>query len=85
MRGRMQVAILHLKSRKELPGSSGLSSGMHGTVTNIFGGTSYGIDPKAEVARETARLHAYNDLLRQKECKSFDLQTELAPTVMSQS
>jgi len=84
IRGRMQVALLHLKSEKKKPTSTGLSRGMQSMAAGIFGGTTYGTDPRTTAAKETARLYAYNAHLKSQDCKTFDLQKELAPSVPSQ-
>ncbi len=81
MRGRMKVALLQLQSEHKMPASTGLSRGMQTTAAGIFGGTTYGTDPRAETARETARLYAYNSHLKSQDCKTFDLQKELAASV----
>jgi len=78
IRGRMKVAIFHIKSEQNLPQSTDLSKGLQGAAAGIFGGTTYGTNPNAIAAKEKARLYAYNGLLKEKNCTTFDLQTELA-------
>ena len=51
--------------------------GVQSVTTPIFGGTTVGIDPDGQYAKDLAMLQAYNDLLAQKQCKTFDLEAEL--------
>jgi hypothetical protein len=44
----------------------------------ISGGSTRGADRQAEYARERARLEAYNRLLASKNCKTMDIDAELA-------
>lgn len=77
--GRMQVRILQIRGYQGGQGSSLLSRTMLSTGTAIFGGTTTGIDPDREVARDRAQLEAYNRQLAAKGCKTFDLDAELKP------
>lgn len=79
IRGRMRITLLQLRARSPATESTGLSRGLQSTVTSIFGGTSYGSDPNAFAKRETARLFAYNRLLKEQDCKTLDLEKELRP------
>lgn len=81
IRGRMKVAIFHLQSHRDMPSSTVLSRNMQSAAAGIFGGTTYGTNPQAIVDKETARLKAYNSLLKDQDCATFDLQKELAPTI----
>ncbi len=83
LRGRMKVAILQLKSRNATDQTSGLSRTIHSGVTSVIGGTAHGADPETFYRRETARLHAYNELLKEQDCRGFDLQKELSPVSVS--
>jgi hypothetical protein len=46
--------------------------------TALYGGSARGADRQAEYARERARLEAYNRLLASKNCKTLDIDAELA-------
>lgn len=78
IRGRMKIALLKLQTDKKLPESTSLSRNMQSTTASIFGGTKYGTDPAAAREKETARLHAFNKHLKSQNCRTFDLQKELA-------
>lgn len=76
--GSMQITISRLKDRAERPGPSSTSSGIRSTLGPLFGGSNYDLDPEKELAREKAKLHAYNRALAQKGCKTLDVDAELA-------
>ena len=51
---------------------------MQAAGKTMFGGTSAGIDPKGEHARDYAALENTNRQLVSQDCRSFDLQQTLA-------
>lgn len=77
--GRMQVRILDLRDYAARSKSTLFSRGFQYAVTSILGGTDYGKSPDSQYARDVARLHAYNRQLVAKDCKSFNLETDLQP------
>ncbi len=76
--GRMQIRILEMRTFATSSQTSGLSRSLHAAGKTMFGGTSAGIDPKGEHARDYATLESYNRQLASQDCKSFDLQQTLA-------
>ncbi len=54
--GRMQIRILEMRTYATTAQTSGLSRSMHAADKTVFGGTSAGIDPKGEHARDYAAL-----------------------------
>lgn len=76
--GRMQIRILEMRTFATTSQTSGLSRTMHAAGKSVFGGTSAGIDPKGEHARDYAMLETYNLQLVSQDCKSFDIQQTLA-------
>jgi hypothetical protein len=48
-------------------------------------GTSYGVNPTAQQARDIAVLKAYNDQLVAKGCATFDLDNELMPKPVTET
>ena len=76
--GRMQIRILEMRTFATASQTSGLSRTMHAAGKSVFGGTSAGIDPKGEHARDYAMLESYNRQLVSQDCRSFDLQKSLA-------
>ncbi len=51
---------------------------MQSLTTPIFGGTKEGVDPDGQYRKDRAMLEAYNRQLAVKQCKTFDLDAELA-------
>lgn len=78
--GRMQLRILQIRGADERPTTSSVSRATQSVVAPVLGGSTYGADPKAQVARDRAVLVAYNEELKRKGCPAFDLETELAST-----
>lgn len=78
--GRMQLKILQTRGADQRPTASIAARATQSVVTPVFGGTGFGADPKAEIAKERAVLVAYNEELRRKGCPVYDLDAELATT-----
>lgn len=76
--GSMQITISRLKDQAERPPPSSLSTTMKGTLAPLFGGSTFNADPQSEVARDRAKLQAYNQALREKGCTPMDVDAELA-------
>ena len=77
--GRMQLRILQTRDTIQRNDSSALGRGMQSAVTPIFGGTTHGVDPAADAARDRAMLEAFNAQLAAKKCPTYDLDAELQP------
>jgi TolA-binding protein len=77
--GRMQVRILEVRDFNERAQSSGASRLLQSAITGIIGGTSAGKDPVGTTAKDRAMLQAYNNQLKAKGCKSYNLDDELRP------
>ena len=79
--GRMEVRILEIRDYNERQRASGFSNFVQTAVTSTLGG------PQGPVpyAQEVARLKAYNELLKAKDCQSFDLDAELQPKAVSET
>ncbi len=78
--GMMQVKILQLRGHADRPKPSALAKTAHQTVNPVLGAGTAGSDPDSEFARERARLDAYNGLLAEKKCKTFNIESELQGT-----
>ena len=75
--GSMQISIARLKDAAFRVEPSAASSALQsGSAT--FGGSGRGADRQSEYQRERARLEAYNRLLASKNCKTLDIDAELA-------
>lgn len=83
--GRAMVRILQIRDYELSSKSSFASRQLHTVTTPVFGGTSHGADPDADYRRDRAMLEAYNQRLREKGCKSFDLVKELQPKPAAES
>lgn len=78
--GLMQVRILQIRGYGADDKGSLAARGVQSVATPIFGGTTVGIDPDGQYAKDVAMLEAYNRLLAEKKCKTFDLAAELKRT-----
>jgi len=76
--GSMQIILTRLKDPAFRVEPSSASSAMQTGSTALYGGSARGADRQAEYARERARLEAYNRLLASKNCKTLDIDAELA-------
>lgn len=75
--GAMQVRILQIRDYDSSKKASMAARGMQTVTTPIWGGTTAGMDPDGQHHRDLAMLEAYNGLLAEKNCKTFDLAAEL--------
>jgi hypothetical protein len=78
MTGSMHITIARLKDAQARGEQSGLASSAHKNIAPLFGGSTAGADRQAELARERAKLEAYNRELAAKGCKTVDLEAEFA-------
>jgi hypothetical protein len=75
--GSMQVMVSRIKDAPNRARPSGAAAAIQGAAAPILGGSTVGSDFEGELARERARLDAYNRLLAEKKCKTMDIQAEL--------
>jgi len=78
--GLMQIRILQIRGYDSNQKASMAARGMQSMATPIWGGTKEGVDPDAQHRKDLAMLQAYNQRLANKQCKTFDLDAELAAT-----
>jgi len=76
--GSLQISIARLKDPAFRVEPSGVASTLQTGSAALSGGSTRGSDRQAEYARERARLDAYNRLLASKNCKTLDIDAELA-------
>jgi hypothetical protein len=74
--GTIQVRLLDLRDYRERHKASLLARTVHGAAA-MTGDGKYGADTDADYARERARLHALNNRLKEKGCKTIDIDGEL--------
>lgn len=77
--GRMQVRILQIRDYESTSKGSMVARGLQSAVSKATSSSSYGTSPDEQHARDRAMLDAYNAELAAKNCRTFDLQKELAP------
>jgi len=70
--GSMQIIMERLKDSPNTPRASLATQSMQ-TVSKPFAGDGANLDVDQEVGLARARLHAYNDLLAEKKCKTLDI------------
>jgi hypothetical protein len=75
--GAMLITITRLKDARSRSGVSSLAESGHKTMPMLFGGSTAGSDRQASLARERAKLDAYNRQLAAKKCKTLDIEAEL--------
>jgi hypothetical protein len=75
--GAMQVRILQIRDYDQRNRPTLAARGVQTVTTPIWGGTKEGMDPDGQHRRDLAMLEAYNGLLAQKNCRTFDLAAEL--------
>lgn len=76
--GSIMITIERLKLRNTEVGTSGFATTANKAATPIFGGSKKGLDRDAEYARDRAKLAAYNQHLASKNCRTVDIEAELA-------
>ena len=76
--GTMQIRILQMRGYDTNKKTSTVARTMQSLTTPIFGGTKEGVDPDGQYLKDRAMLEAYNRQLGSKQCKTFNLDAELA-------
>lgn len=76
--GRMKIRIVQMKDSAARQRTSDISRTLQ-TAQSQFGGSTWGMDPDADAAKDRAMLEAYNAQLQAKGCTALDLAAELAP------
>ena len=76
--GTMQIRILQMRGYDTNKKTSTVARSLQSLTTPIFGGTKEGVDPDGQYLKDRAMLEAYNRQLGIKQCKTFDLDAELA-------
>jgi hypothetical protein len=76
--GSMQIVMSRLRDSYVRMEPSAVSAGAQKVATPVFGGSALSGDREAVYARERAKLEAYNAELGAKNCKTLDIEAELA-------
>jgi hypothetical protein len=78
MTGSMKITINRVRDAESRRGGSNLAETAHKTVPLIMQGSTASADRQASLARERAKLDAYNRQLAARNCKTLDIDAELA-------
>ncbi len=78
MTGSMQITINRLRDAASRKGGSGLAEAAHKTMPLITQGSTASADRQTTMSRERAKLDAYNRQLATRNCKTLDIDAELA-------
>jgi hypothetical protein len=76
--GSMQITIARLRDGHGRVEPSAAATTMQSWTPSILGGSTAGADRQADYARERAKLDAFNRQLATKNCKTVDIDAELA-------
>jgi hypothetical protein len=76
--GSMYVIITQLKAARDRVEPTATATSSQQALGSLFSGSTRAADPKAEDARAHAKLRAYNAQLASKNCKTLDIDAELA-------
>lgn len=75
--GQMKVRIANMRAAYGSRSGTGVSQTIQSVVTPVFGGTTRGLDPDADLQLDRAKLEAFNRRLAEKKCRTLDLDAEL--------
>ena len=78
MTGSMKITINRLKDAASRQGGSVLAESAHKVAPLITQGSTASADRQSSLARERAKLDAYNRHLASRNCKTLDIDAELA-------
>jgi hypothetical protein len=78
MTGSMKITISRLRDAHSRKGGSSLAEAAHQTMPLITQGSTASADRQSSLARERAKLDAYNRQLAARNCKTVDIDAELA-------
>lgn len=77
--GSISIKILQMRDAGNRAEPSALAAGAQAAARPLVGGTTYGQDVAADLARDRTRLEALNRQLAAKSCPTYDLDAELKP------
>ncbi len=77
--GSMTVKILQMREARDRRDPSLAASTAQAAWKPFKGGTDYGLNTSEDLRRDRVRLETFNGKLAEKGCRTFDLDTELAP------
>jgi hypothetical protein len=75
--GQMKVRIANMRANVAQGSGTNTSRAIQSVATPVFGGTTRGLDPAADLAMDRAKLEAFNKRLAERKCKTLDLDAEL--------
>ncbi len=77
--GKIQLGILQLRSERGGAKTTDLSRNLQQAATPFVAGSTHGINPEGDQARQYSQLKAYNGQLAAKNCPVYDLDAQLKP------
>jgi hypothetical protein len=77
--GRMAIRIRQLRAAQTETKTTALSRGLQQAATPFIAGTTRGINPDGDNARDLSMLKAFNARLAEKSCAVYDLDAQLKP------
>ena len=77
--GGVTIKILQMREASERAKPTAAAKMAQETMKKIKGSSGYGADTDADYKRDRARLETMNKQLADKNCRTFDLDAELAP------
>lgn len=75
--GQMKVRIANMRAAYAERSGTKIGQSIQSVVVPVFGGTSRGVDPNADLQLDRAKLEAFNRRLAEKKCKTLDIDAEL--------
>src|SRR5262245_63768193 len=78
MTGSMKITINRLRDAEGRKGGSALAESAHKVAPLITQGSTASADRQSSLARERAKLDAYNRHLASRNCKTLDIDAEMA-------
>jgi hypothetical protein len=76
--GHIQIRVRQIRAIRDEKPTSALSRGAQQAVAPFIAGSTHGIDPGGDNARNEAMVRAFNGQLAAKGCQTFDLAADLA-------
>jgi hypothetical protein len=76
--GSMQITMARLRDGHGRDAPSGASTTTQSWFPSVLTGSTKGVDREADYARERAKLEAYNSHLASKNCRTVDIEADLA-------
>ncbi len=77
--GSITIKILQMRADSGRAVASDMAKNAQTAVNKVKGGSTYALDNAVDYKRDRARLETLNGRLAEKNCRTFNLEAELAP------